>query len=57
MNSCLLGATSPIAAISLSRFTGSIVSDRAGNAVAYALFNLEPRGQLSWCRAILSTKA
>ena len=29
-----------------SRFTGSIVSDRAGNAVAYALFNLEPRGQL-----------
>ncbi len=24
----------------------SIVSDRAGNAVAYALFNLEPRGQL-----------
>lgn len=29
-----------------SRFSGSIVSDRAGNAVAYALFNLEPRGQL-----------
>ena len=29
-----------------SRFTGSIVSDRAGNAVAYAPFNLEPRGQL-----------
>lgn len=29
-----------------SRFTGSIVSDRAGQAVAYALFNLEPRGQL-----------
>lgn len=30
----------------LSRFTGSIVSDRRGGAVAYALFNLEPRGQL-----------
>ncbi|MGD8243040.1 MAG: translational GTPase TypA [Desulfobacterales bacterium] len=29
-----------------SRFTGSIVSDRRGAAVAYALFNLEPRGQL-----------
>ena len=29
-----------------SRYTGSIVSDRAGNAVAYALFNLEPRGSL-----------
>ncbi|MBL0715968.1 MAG: translational GTPase TypA, partial [Desulfosarcina sp.] len=29
-----------------SRFTGSIVSDRQGTAVAYALFNLEPRGQL-----------
>jgi len=29
-----------------SRFTGSLVSDRQGNAVAYAIFNLEPRGQL-----------
>jgi predicted membrane GTPase involved in stress response len=29
-----------------SRFTGSIVSDRQGVAVAYALFNLEPRGRL-----------
>ncbi len=28
------------------RFTGSLVSDRAGEAVPYALFNLEPRGQL-----------
>ena len=28
-----------------SRFTGSIVSDRQGVAVPYALFNLEPRGQ------------
>jgi GTP-binding protein len=29
-----------------SRFTGSIVADRNGNAVPYALFNLEPRGRL-----------
>jgi GTP-binding protein len=29
-----------------TRFSGSIVSDRAGSAVAYALFNLEPRGEL-----------
>jgi GTP-binding protein len=29
-----------------SRFTGSLVSDRKGNAVAYALFHLEPRGRL-----------
>jgi len=29
-----------------SRFTGSIVSDRMGKAVPYALFNLEPRGRL-----------
>ncbi len=29
-----------------SRFTGSIVSDRPGKAVAYALHNLEPRGSL-----------
>lgn len=29
-----------------SRFTGSLVADRAGNAVAYALYNLEPRGEL-----------
>jgi len=28
------------------RFNGSIISDRQGVAVAYALFNLEPRGQL-----------
>jgi GTP-binding protein len=28
------------------RFNGSIVSDRTGKAVPYALFNLEPRGQL-----------
>jgi GTP-binding protein len=29
-----------------SRFTGSIVSDRKGVSVPYALFNLEPRGRL-----------
>ncbi|MDR1659117.1 MAG: translational GTPase TypA, partial [Desulfovibrio sp.] len=29
-----------------TRFTGSIVADRPGTAVAYALFNLEPRGAL-----------
>jgi GTP-binding protein len=29
-----------------SRFSGSIVADRQGRAVAYALFNLEPRGQM-----------
>ncbi len=28
------------------RFTGSIVADRPGSAVPYALFNLEPRGVL-----------
>jgi GTP-binding protein len=29
-----------------TRFTGSIVSDRMGKAVPYAIFNLEPRGRL-----------
>jgi len=29
-----------------SRFTGSIVADRSGHAVPYALFNLEPRGRM-----------
>jgi len=29
-----------------SRFSGSIVADRSGSAVAYALFNMEPRGRL-----------
>jgi len=29
-----------------SRFTGSIVADRQGKAVPYALYNLEPRGRL-----------
>jgi GTP-binding protein len=30
----------------ISRFTGSIVADRTGHAVPYALYNLEPRGRL-----------
>ena len=29
-----------------TRFTGSIVSDRRGTSVAYALFHLQPRGRL-----------
>lgn len=29
-----------------TRFSGSIVSDRQGQAVPYALFNLEPRGRM-----------
>jgi GTP-binding protein len=29
-----------------SRFSGSIVSDRQGQAVPYAIFNLEPRGRM-----------
>jgi GTP-binding protein len=29
-----------------TRFTGSIVCDRAGAAVTYAIYNLEPRGQM-----------
>jgi GTP-binding protein len=29
-----------------SRLTGSLVSDREGSAIPYALFNLEPRGKL-----------
>lgn len=29
-----------------TRFTGSLVADRPGKAVAYALYNLEPRGVL-----------
>lgn len=45
MNSLLLGYE-PWRGDFPSRFTGSIVSDRAGSAVAYALFNLEPRGEL-----------
>ena len=29
-----------------SRYTGSLVSDRQGNSVSYALFHLEPRGRI-----------
>ena len=29
-----------------SRYTGSLVADRSGKAVAYGLFNLEPRGRI-----------
>jgi GTP-binding protein len=29
-----------------TRFSGSLVADRAGRAVAYAIFNLEPRGEM-----------
>jgi GTP-binding protein len=29
-----------------SRYAGSLISDRSGKAVAYALFHLEPRGKL-----------
>jgi len=28
------------------RFSGSLIADRSGNAVAYGLFGLEPRGRL-----------
>lgn len=45
MNSCFDGYA-PFRGDFPSRFTGSIVSDRKGTAVAYALFNLEPRGRL-----------
>ncbi len=30
----------------ITRMTGSLIADRSGNAVAYALYNLEPRGSL-----------
>jgi GTP-binding protein len=30
----------------INRFTGSMVSDRSGNAVIYGLYHLEPRGRL-----------
>ncbi|MFW6337655.1 MAG: translational GTPase TypA [Alkalispirochaetaceae bacterium] len=45
MNSSLLGYE-PYRGDFPERFTGSLVSDRSGEAVPYALFNLEPRGQL-----------
>jgi GTP-binding protein len=45
MNSYFLGYE-PYRGDFPSRFTGSIVSDRRGHAVPYALYNLEPRGRL-----------
>ncbi|MGA6926012.1 MAG: translational GTPase TypA [Desulfosarcina sp.] len=45
MNSYFLGYE-PYRGDFPSRFTGSIVSDRPGHAVPYALYNLEPRGRL-----------
>jgi len=45
MNS-LFDGYEPFRGECLSRFTGSIVADRSGHAVPYALFNLEPRGRL-----------
>ncbi len=45
MNSSLAGYE-PFRGDFPGRFNGSIVSDRQGKAVPYALFNLEPRGQL-----------
>lgn len=45
MNSLLAGYE-PWRGAFPTRYTGSLVSDRAGSAVAYALFNLEPRGEL-----------
>lgn len=45
MSSYLLGYQ-PYKGNFLSRSSGSLISDRGGEAVAYALFNLEPRGNL-----------
>ena len=45
MNSYLKGYEEHRGAFPL-RLTGSLVSDREGEAVSYALFNLEPRGTL-----------
>lgn len=45
MNSYILGYE-PYRGDFSSRFTGSIVADRKGAAVAYAIFNLEARGRL-----------
>jgi GTP-binding protein len=45
MNAYLAGYE-PFRGDFVSRITGSIVSDRRGNAVPYALYNLEPRGVL-----------
>ncbi|MDR1243394.1 MAG: translational GTPase TypA [Deltaproteobacteria bacterium] len=45
MNSYLEGYE-PFRGEFVSRYTGSLVADRAGRGVAYALYNLEPRGTL-----------
>ncbi len=45
MNALLLGYEPHRGEIE-ARQTGSLISDRMGEAVAYALFHLEPRGQL-----------
>jgi GTP-binding protein len=45
INSSLLGYE-PYRGDFPDRFTGSLVSDRSGETVPYALFNLEPRGVL-----------
>jgi GTP-binding protein len=45
MNSSLSGYE-PFRGEFITRFSGSLVADRAGRAVAYALFNLEPRGEM-----------
>lgn len=45
MSSYLLGYQ-PYRGDFSSRSTGSLISDREGHAVAYAIFNLEPRGSL-----------
>ncbi|HJA08428.1 MAG TPA: translational GTPase TypA [Candidatus Mailhella merdigallinarum] len=45
MNSTFIGYE-PWRGDFVTRLTGSLVADRPGNAVAYALYNLEPRGNL-----------
>jgi GTP-binding protein len=45
MNSIFIGYE-PFRGEFPTRFTGSLVSDRQGRAVPYALYNLEPRGRL-----------
>ncbi len=45
MNSTFIGYE-PWRGDFVTRLTGSLVADRPGNAVAYALYNLEPRGTL-----------
>jgi GTP-binding protein len=42
----LLDSWQPVGPSQLRRRNGSIVSDRAGRATPYALFNLQPRGSM-----------